>query len=400
MSHAVNFHGEVFVGNGEVFFFSNGFQNQSLTYLFSSGLFIVLAELFHGLADVLQVVVHGSVSGFNVQFHFFHDFVNALFHHFLGNVYFGIGHSLVDEGFMVSFFCLLESLELHLLFYSCLQFVHGFKLADGFCKCVVQFRKLFAFYVTDMNCEFCFLAFEGIYEVVFRESYLYGYVVAGLMSFQLVFKAGDKALGANFQRIGLAFAAFEGLAVNGAFEIDNSEVAFLQFSPFFCFFHSCILFSSAFELCHDLVIGDFRVFFLCFQAFVFAQFYFRTFYEGNGEGSAFCFGEFVILYFGSGYRNQFFLAECFFNGFIDYNILSFRFYSFLTEMHFKDLAACFAFTESGDSYLVGNAGYCSFESFLYNFSGQFNAYGNLVLIQCLYFYVHKKYSSLSRLTDK
>lgn len=94
-----------------------------------------------------------------------------------------------------------------------------------------------------MNCEFCFLAFEGIYEVVFRESYLYGYVVAGLMSFQLVFKAGDKALGANFQRIGLAFATFEGLAVNGAFEIDNSEVAFLQFSPFFCF--SILAFCSA-----------------------------------------------------------------------------------------------------------------------------------------------------------
>ena len=400
MSHAVDFHGQVFVGNGEVFLFSNGFQNQSLTYLFSSCLFIVLAELFHGLADTLQVFIKSGVSGFHVHFDFVHDFIDMLFHHFLGNVYLGIGYSLFYESFVVSFFCLLESLQLHLLFHSSLQFIHGFKLADGFCEFIVQFRKLFAFYVTDMNLKFCFLAFQSIYEVVFRENDLNRYIVAGLMSFQLFFKAGDKALGTDFQRIGLAFAAFKGFSVNGAFEIDNSKVAFLQFCAFFCLFQSSVLFSSAFELCHHLVIGDFGRCFFSFQAFVFAQFYFRTFYESSSESGTFCFGEFVFFYIRGGDGNQFFLTECCVYCFVDDNVLGFCFNGFFAEMHFQDFAVCLAFTESRDSYLVGNAGYRFFESFLYNFSRQFDAYGNLVLIQCLYFYVHKKYSSLSRLTDK
>ena len=400
MSHAVDFHGEIFVGYGEIFLVSNGFQNQSLTYLFSSHLFIVLAELFHGLADVLQVFFHGGVSGFHVQFHFVHDFVNALFHHFLGDINLGIGYSLVNESFMVSFFCLLECLQLHLLFNSSLQFIHGFKLADGFSEIIVQFRKLLALYVADMDFKFCFLALQCVYKVVFREGYFNGYIVAGLMTFQLVFEAGDKALGTDFQRIGLAFAAFKGLSVNGAFEIDNCEVALLQFCAFFCLFQSCVLFSSAFELCHHLVIGDFGGCLFSFQAFVFAQFHFRTFYESSGESGTFCFGEFVFLHIGSGDGNQLFLTECCVYGFVDDNVLGFCFNGFLAEMHFQNFAACLALTETGDSYLVGNAGYRSLESFLYNFSRQFDAYRNLVLIQCLYFYVHKKYSSLSRLTDK
>ena len=400
MSHAVDFHGQVFVGDFQTFLVGNGFKNQALANLFFSSLFIVLADIIHGLADALQIIFHSGISGFHVQLDFIYDFIDALFNHFLRNIYFGVSYSLVDKSFMISFFCLLDSGKLHLLFNSGLQVIHGFKLADGFCKCIIKSRELFTFYITDMNGEFCFFTFQGIYEVVFRECDFHNHIIAGFMSFQLFFEARDKALGTDFQRISLSFAAFKGFAVNGSFKVDDSKVAFLQFCTIFCFFQSCILFSCCFELVQNLVIGDFRVFSLGFQTFIFTQFYFRTFYKGSSEISAIGFGELTFLHIRCGYRNQLLLGKSLLQGFIDHNVLGFRFYSGLAEMHFQDFTICLALTETGNSYLVRNAGYSSLESLLYNFSRQFNTHRNLVLIQCLNFYVHKKYSSLSRLTDK
>ena len=113
-------------------------------------------------------------------------------------------------------FSLLESLQLHLLLQACLQLVDGFELADGFSEFVIDFRQLFALYIIDMNFKFSFLALQSIYEVVCRECNLDIYIVACLVAFELVFKTWNEALGTDFQRIGLAFAAFEWFAVNKA----------------------------------------------------------------------------------------------------------------------------------------------------------------------------------------
>ena len=396
MSHAVDFHGEVLVRYIEFFFFCDGFEDKALTNLFFSGLFIVLTELFFGLADVLQVVSELHVSGFEVHGDLFDDLVNALVDHFVRDIDLGIGYSLRYESFMVGFFCLLDSLQLHLLFHRSLQVIHFIELADGFCESIIKSRQLFAFYIIDVYFEFCFFAFERIDEVGFREGDLDFYVIARFMAFELFFKARDEALGADFQRIGLAFAAFERFAVYEAFEVDDSVVAFGKDSAFFCLFEACALFSCFFQFSFDLCIGNFRFFMGCFEAFVFAQFYFRTFYKSSGEFCAFGFREEIFLHIRLGDRDDLFLLHSFGESAIDDDIFRFSDDSFLAEMHFQYLAACLAFAETRDSDLVCNASYSLLESFLYSFCRQFNGERYLVLIQCLYFYVHKNYSSLSR----
>lgn len=134
----------------------------------------------------------------------------------------------------------------------------------------------------------------------------------------------------------------------------------------------------------------------CFEAFVFAQFYFRTFYKSSGEFCAFGFREELFLHIRLGDRDDLFLLHSFAESAIDDDIFRFSDDSFLAEMHFQYLAACLAFAETRDSDLVCNASYSLLESFLYSFCRQFNGERYLVLIQCLYFYVHKNYSSLSR----
>ena len=378
MSHAVNFHGQIFIGDLEVFLVSDCFEDETLSYLFSSSSFVVSTELCFCLVHSLEVVIKRHVLAFEVS----------------------VCDSLVYQCVVVSFFSLLESLQLHLLLQACLQLVDGFELADGFSEFVIDFRQLFALYIIDMNFKFSFLALQSIYEVVCRECNLDIYIVACLVAFELVFKTWNEALGTDFQRIGLAFAAFEWFAVNKALEVDDSIVALLQDSPVFSLFKSCALFSTALQLFHDFIVRDFRLSVFCFQPLVFAEFYFRTFNESSSEYSAFGFREFVFLYIRSCDRNQFFLLQSFVQCVIDDDVLSFCFDSFLAEMHFKNLAACLALAEARDLYLVGDACYSGLETFLYCFCRYFHIQRYFVLVQCLYLNVHKNYSSLSRLSDK
>ena len=222
MSHAVNFHGQIFIGDLEVFLVSDCFEDETLSYLFSSSSFVVSTELCFCLVHSLEVVIKRHVLAFEVHLDFFNNLVDALINHFMRDIYFSVCDSLVYQCVVVSFFSLLESLQLHLLLQACLQLVDGFELADGFSEFVIDFRQLFALYIIDMNFKFSFLALQSIYEVVCRECNLDIYIVACLVAFELVFKTWNEALGTDFQRIGLAFAAFEWFAVNKALEEDKT----------------------------------------------------------------------------------------------------------------------------------------------------------------------------------
>ena len=220
MSHAVNFHGQIFIGDLEVFLVSDCFEDETLSYLFSSSSFVVSTELCFCLVHSLEVVIKRHVLAFEVHLDFFNDLVDALINHFMRDIYFSVCDSLVYQCVVVSFFSLLESLQLHLLLQACLQLVDGFELADGFSEFVIDFRQLFALYIIDMNFKFSFLALQSIYEVVCRECNLDIYIVACLVAFELVFKTWNEALGTDFQRIGLArtapSSAFSSLALCSA----------------------------------------------------------------------------------------------------------------------------------------------------------------------------------------
>ena len=277
-----------------------------------------------------------------------------------------------------------------MLFEARFQFFQCFITADGFCKSIVNHRNRFTFYIIDMYREFGCFPRQSFYAVVFRERNLNCHIVACFMSFQLVFKPGDKAVRADFEGIRFPFSAFKCFSVYISFEVDDCNVAFFEDSTVFRFFQSCILLGRLCNLCHHLFISDFGIYMTGRKTFIFAELNFRLFNKGGSKSSTLFFRETVLLDFRSGYRNKLFLSNGIIQCLIDNDILCFTGNSILTEMHFKNTTACFSFTETGNLHLVSNTGNSLFKAFDHNFSRYFNRKLYLVLIQRLCFYVHKK----------
>ena len=202
-----------------------------------------------------------------------------------------------------------------------------------------------------MYSEFCFLASQILNEVVSRESNLNCYIIASLVTLQLIFESRNEAAGTDFQRISLAFAAFKCYAIYSALEVDDCEVAILEFSAFYNF-QTGIVFSQLLELSHNVVIGYNWFCMLCIQVLVFTKLNFRTLNECSCKCRAVLFRERFILNFRLGYRYKLFILKCLFQCAVEYDFLSFAFNSFLAQVHFQYLARCLALAETLQSDLV------------------------------------------------
>ena len=254
---------------------------------------------------------------------------------------------------------------LHTLFVVSTQLFYSFEVGLGSNIFVVQFRQLFAFYVLDVYFEDSFFASQVFNKVIFREGYFYVSGIAFGQANQLIFEAGDEGVGANFQRIAFAFAAAERFAVNGTSKVDDSEVAFFNYSAFFSNYHFSVAAHHVFNLSVNLLVGYFNFFFLYMQTFVFAQFRFRFQGYFNGQFHIFAFFEGRFFNFRIGYRDQFFLVQSFAVCFVSNDFKSFLFYSFFAIVHFDNSARSFAFTEARDICLVSNFLYSLFIACVY-----------------------------------
>ena len=112
--------------------------------------------------------------------------------------------------------------------------------------------------------------------VFFRERYVDFFFFANLSADQLIFEARDEAAGTNLQRVILALAAFECFAIYETFEIKRREVAIFNFGTFRSVNHLALTILERLELLFNVFIRySFYVLFHL-QAFVFAEFNFRT----------------------------------------------------------------------------------------------------------------------------
>ena len=120
-------------------------------------------------------------------------------------------------------------------FHRFLEFVQIF-LAHGFGKFVIDFRPLdFSDFFNRGNKQ-RFLTGQIFGVVVFWESRFNVNDFAGFFADKLVFITRNKRIGADFQRISLAFAARKFNTVNGADKINNRYIAFCRYAVFFNFY--------------------------------------------------------------------------------------------------------------------------------------------------------------------
>ena len=110
--------------------------------------------------------------------------------------------------------------------------------------------------------------------VIFREGYVYFHFLIQFRTDQLFLKAWDKCAGTNGQRIILAFAALEGLAVHKALEIQFRHIAVLHRSVFHGH-HSCAVVSLSVDLRVYFFLCHFRRKVVDRNTFIFTKLYFR-----------------------------------------------------------------------------------------------------------------------------
>ena len=323
--------------------------------------------------------------GFQVHGQFIHHLVGPLGHHHIRHFKLGVFHSLFDQvGFVVGLcplsFCLFQTV--HGLFP---EFSHSLAVAVGSDQFVGNFGNFLHFHILHIDFEHSLLAGQFLGEVVFREGCVH---IRGFTLFQanqLVFEAGDEAVAAHFQRIALAFAAFESFAVNGAGKVDDGQVAFFQSLAFRSFHHLGSPFLQVFHFLVHVSVSDFLFVLGNVQVFVLTQFRFRTQGDHQGHFHGLTFFELGIFDFRIGNGNPL----VFFQGFSIFTVgsdfESFFFDGIFAHVHFQHTAGSFALTEARDGNLFVDLGNGFFKSLGYVFYRQsdfqgcfitFSFYGN------------------------
>ena len=108
-----------------------------------------------------------------------------------------------------------------------LVLVQRVKLRNILCKLVIQLRKLFDFDFFDIAGKDSRFPCQGFLLIFLREGHIDFHMVFGLHADQLLFKARDKGVGAQSQRVIGTLAAFKGFAVHGTVKIQRDAVSVL-----------------------------------------------------------------------------------------------------------------------------------------------------------------------------
>ena len=348
-------------------------------------------EFFHILVHVFEIIVEAHALCFQFHGQFFDHLVDLVVDHDLRDIDFGIVDSRLQD-FRVEFF---QSLE------GCFRFEAfadvGFEVVDAvefagfFSEFIVDGREFAAFYVVDFNGEDSFFASQGFFEVIFREGDFDVFFVASFAADELIFKARDEAAGADLERIGFAFAAFECDAVDSAFEIDDSEVIFCDFRAFRSYDEFRMLFLEISQFFGYVFVGYVDFVFGNGNALVFAEFDFRFLGDRSFKYDVFAFFVSNDVQFRFSYRNDAFLVEGVAVGFIGNSFKNFLFDSIFAQEAFQYHARCFPLAEARDidtACQVLASCCCLFGSV---FSGHFNVQGYFVLVYFIHCYVHSKY---------
>ena len=327
------------------------------------------------MTSVLHVHFHRHFASFEAHFHFVNHLGDAVFDHDFGNFEGSVSYCQVNQSAFVSYFSLFFCSCLHAFFIVSAQFFNGFEIAVSCNVFVGQFRQYFAFNVLDVYFEYSFFTSQFSYEVFGREGYFYVSGITFGQANQLVFKAGDEGVRANFQRIAFAFAAAESFAVNSTSKVDDCEVAFFDYSAFFCNYHFSVAVAQVVHSSFQIFVGYNSFLFFNVQAFVFAQFRFRFQSNFDNQFHVLTFFEHGSFYFRVINGDKFLEFQCFAVNFVSYHFESFLFNSFFAIVHFDNVTGSFAFTEARDIYALSNFLNSLFKAIVYNcyFSSNFQS---------------------------
>ena len=263
---------------------------------------------------------------------------------------------------LISYLSIFFSSLLHTLLVVSAHFFNSFEIAVSSYIFIVQLGQLFNLNILNVYFEHSFFTSQLFYEVLFGEGYFYISSIALGETNQLVFEAGDEGVGANFQRIALAFATAEGFAANSTSEVDNSEVAFFDYMTVFSCNHFSVAVTQVVHLSFNILVGYNGLFLVNMQALVFAQLGFRFNSNLNGELHILAFFEYGFFNLRIFYGNQVFNVQSFGVQLVSNHFECFLFDCFLTIVHFDNSTRSFALTEARDIYAISNFLYSFFET--------------------------------------
>ena len=348
-----------------VFCLSDSVQNDVGLYVFFSGRTLVVTDLFVGQTGVLLVHIHVHLAAFQAHAHFFNHLADAVFNHDGRNGEFSVSYSSVNQSMLVSNLGVFFSSLLHTLLVVSAHFFYGLEFAISSNVLIGQLGQLFNLNVLNVNLKYCFLASQLFNEVFFGEGYFYVSSIALGQANQLVFEARNEGVGANLQRIALAFAAAEGFAANCTSKVDNSEVTLFNDVAFFSCYHLSVAVTQVVHLSLNILVGYDGLFLVNMQALVFAQLGFRFNGNLNGQFHVLAFFENGLFNLGILNGNQVLNVQSFGVQFICDHFESFLFDSFLAIVHLNDTTRSLALTEARNIYAISNFLYSFFEAGIY-----------------------------------
>ena len=105
---------------------------------------------------------------------------------------------------------------------------YGIEIADILYELIVELRQLLALYLVDVYLKGSWLACQFFCMVIFRESNVYFYVIAGLMTDQLLLEARDEHLGTQSQAVILCLTTLKWLTIQEALKVHYNDVIVLS----------------------------------------------------------------------------------------------------------------------------------------------------------------------------
>ena len=103
-----------------------------------------------------------------------------------------------------------------------------------------------------MNLEECLLTSKFLCLIIFRESNINFYIIAGRLANELIFESIDEAVRTENEVIVLTLAAFECLIINESFEVDVSGI--LQLSCAVNLNGTCVAVSLSFDFLINIFV--------------------------------------------------------------------------------------------------------------------------------------------------
>ena len=189
--------------------------------------------------------------------------------------------------------------------------------------------------------------------ILFWECYININFLAGFFTNQLVFECINECVASDYQRIILAFAALEWLAINKTFKVNYGCIIFFN-TTVLNGNHTAVLLTYFVDFCIDISRHNFYRFLLYFDSFVVTKSNFRFYGYCSCKYEIFTFFDFYNINFRTRYDFQATLFCCFFVSIRNCKVCCIFIKNFRSVKFLYHFTWCFTFTKAlnADVFLV------------------------------------------------